>query len=186
MKPKIIIVDNDLVFRQSLFFLISVQNNAEVVGKTSDGKGLIELLSIHKPDLILIDIDIPGMNSAEVLKAVFELTPQTNVIVFSMFHDEEVIERLVGIGVKGFFLKSEAVRELKKEIHSLRRMKENYYINNKVLNYFSRMAPGKYQVFVENLWIKNDVNRSFGRNKISTNRKIETNTTKYLYSKIFK
>lgn len=155
IKPKLIIVDNNLIFRQSLHFLIGVHNNAQVIGKTSTGKGLIELLSHLKPDLILIDIDMPRLNGVELMKEVFRLNPNVEIIAFTMFEHDGYINELIKIGVKRFLLKSSVLIELQLDIHSLRMFEDDNYFNIPTLNIISKLNLKYLQMKFENIWLKN-------------------------------
>lgn len=155
IKPKLIIVDNNLIFRQSLDFLISVHNNAQVIGKTSTGKGLIELLSHLKPDLILIDIDMPKLNGVEVIKEVLQLNPNAEIIAFTMFEHDDYISDLIEIGVKKFLLKSTVLIELELDIHSLSMFGNHKYLNTQTLNIINKLNLKYFQLKFENIWLKN-------------------------------
>jgi len=155
IKPKLIIVDDNLIFRQSLDFLISVHNNAQVIGKTTSGKGLLELLSQLKPDLILIDIDMPKLNGIEVIKEALQLNPNAQIIAFTMFEHDDYISDLIEIGVKKFLLKSTALIELENDIHSLRMFKYDNYFNIQTLNIISKLNLEYFQLKFENIWLKN-------------------------------
>ena len=132
-KPKLILVDNNLTFRQRLTFLINVENSAEIIGKASTGDDFIELLTNYHPDLILMDIDIPQLDGIEVVKKAFKMLPELKIFALTMFGDDEYIISLIKMGVIGFILKSSAIYELDKDIHSLLTV-ENYCINNQILN----------------------------------------------------
>jgi len=118
-KPKIIIVDDNHTFRQSLILLITVENIAEVIGKASNGIEFIDLLSYHKPDLVLMDIDMPEMNGIEATKKALELIPDLKIIVFSMYGNEEYYSRMIELGVKGYILKSCHIDEFEKAIQDV-------------------------------------------------------------------
>jgi len=85
IKPKLILVDNNLTFRQRLIFLINVENSAEIIGKATNGDEFIKLLTQHKPDLILMDIDIPKLNGIEVVRKALKMLPGLKIIAFTLF-----------------------------------------------------------------------------------------------------
>ena len=68
VKPNIILVDDYLIFRQGLSSIISSENIATVIAEASDGIEFMELLSIFKPDMVLMDIDMHRMNGLEITK----------------------------------------------------------------------------------------------------------------------
>jgi len=86
-KPEIIIVDDHMIFRQGLKSLITVENFAAVIGEASNGNEFIELLSHLKPDLVLMDIDMPHMNGMEATQKALAIMPELKIIAFTMFGD---------------------------------------------------------------------------------------------------
>lgn len=125
-KPKIIIVDDNKTFRQSLILLITIENIANVIGKASNGIELIELLAQSKPDLVLMDIDMPEMNGIEATKKALELMPELKIIAFSMFGNEEYYTKMKMLGVKGYLLKSCHIDEFERAIRDVMKG-ENYF-----------------------------------------------------------
>ena len=137
-KPDIIIVDDHLIFRQGLKSLVTVENIATVIGEASNGMEFIELLSHLKPDLGLMDIDMPRMNGIEATQKALEMIPDLKIIAFSMFGDEEYYYKMINIGVKGFILKSSGINELEKAIQEVM-LGESYFSNEllrKIINNF--------------------------------------------------
>ena len=144
-KPEIIIVDDHLIFRQGLKSLVTVENIATVIGEASNGMEFIELLSHLKPDLVLMDIDMPRMNGMEATQKALELMPDLKIIAFSMFSDEEYYYKMIDVGVKGFILKSSGISELEKAIQDVM-MGESYFSNEllrKIINNFGHKTPIK-------------------------------------------
>lgn len=124
-KPTIIIVDDNPTFRQSLILLITVENMAQVIGKASNGIEFLEILSCKKPDLVLMDIDMPEMDGIEATQKALEMNPDLKIIVFSMYGNEEYYSKMIELGVKGYILKSCHIDEFEKAIHEV--MKGNNY-----------------------------------------------------------
>jgi DNA-binding NarL/FixJ family response regulator len=144
-KPDIIIVDDHLIFRQGLKSLITIENIATVIGEASNGKEFIELLSHLKPDLVLMDIDMPHMNGMEATKKALELIPDLKIIAFTMFGDEEYYYKMIDLGVKGFILKSSGINELEKAISEVM-LGESYFSNEllrKIISNLSRKNANK-------------------------------------------
>ena len=139
-KPNIIIVDDHLILRQGITALITTENIATVIGEASNGKEFIELLSHLKPDLVLMDIDMPHMNGMEATKKALELMPELKIIAFTMFGDEEYYYKMIDMGVKGFILKSSGINELEKAISEVM-LGESYFSNEilrKIISNLSR------------------------------------------------
>jgi DNA-binding NarL/FixJ family response regulator len=139
-KPDIIIVDDHLIFRQGLKSLITIENIATVIGEASNGKEFIDLLAHLKPDLVLMDIDMPHMNGMEATQKALLLIPDLRIIAFTMFGEEEYYYKMIDLGVKGFILKSSGINELEKAIQDVMEG-ESYFSNEllrKIINNFGR------------------------------------------------
>jgi len=130
-KPEIIIVDDNLNFRQGLIFLITIDNVANVIGKASNEKELFKLLSNQNADVILIDISMLLRNEMETMHTLLKLKPDLKIIAFTMFGDEEYYFTLSHMGVTGFLLKSGGINELERAIENV--MKGETYVSDQLL-----------------------------------------------------
>lgn len=115
-KPQIILVEDHLRFRQGLKLFITVENIGDVIGEASDGTEFVQLLSQLRPDLVLMDIDMPRMNGIVATQKALELMPDLKIIAFTMFEEKEYISRMKELGLKGFILKSCSIREIEEAI----------------------------------------------------------------------
>lgn len=153
-KPTIILVDDHIIFRQGLKSLITAENLGTVIGEASDGNEFIHILTHPAPNLVIMDIDMPNMNGMEAAKKALELFPNLKIIVFTMFGDDEYLQKMISLGVKGFILKSNGITEIEKSIHdvingktyfskSLSSQSVNKMINRKhlVVNEESKKTP---------------------------------------------
>ncbi|MBC8006091.1 MAG: response regulator transcription factor [Verrucomicrobia bacterium] len=138
-KPEIIIVDDHLIFRQGLKSLITSENIASVIGEASNGKEFLQLLTTLRPDLVLMDIDMPHMNGMEATQKALELIPDLKIIAFTMFGDEEYYYKMIDLGVKGFILKSSGINELEKAIKEVI-MGESYFSNEVLRKIISNLG----------------------------------------------
>jgi DNA-binding NarL/FixJ family response regulator len=118
-KPNIILVDDHLIFRQGLASVITVENMATVIGEASDGYEFINLLANLRPDVVLMDIDMPNMNGIEATQKALKLMPDLKIIVYTMFGEDEYYYRLIELGVKGFMLKSGSISQLEDAIREV-------------------------------------------------------------------
>ena len=148
-KPDLIIVDDHLIFRQGLKSLITFENIATVIGEASNGLEFIELLSHLKPDLVLMDIDMPHMNGMEATQKALELLPDLKIIAFTMFGDEEYYYKMIDLGVKGYILKSSGINELEKAISEVM-LGESYFSNELLRKIISNMGRKKAIIPIEN------------------------------------
>jgi DNA-binding NarL/FixJ family response regulator len=143
--PNIIIVDDHLIFRQGLKSIITSENIANVIGEASNGIEFIELLADMKPDLVLLDIDMPYMNGIDATAKAMSLRPDLKIIAFTMFSDEDYYYKMIDRGVKGFILKTSGITELENAIHSVM-AGESFFSNEllrKIISNFGRKSDNK-------------------------------------------
>lgn len=132
-KPDIILVDDHQIFRRGIKSILTIEGIATVIGEASTGREFIESLSHLKPDLVLMDIDMPDMNGLEATEKALQLMPDLKIIAFTMFGDEEYFVRLIELGAVGYVLKSSDISELEKAILVIMKG-EKYYSNHQLQN----------------------------------------------------
>jgi DNA-binding NarL/FixJ family response regulator len=115
----IIIVDDHRLFREGLGFIIREMEGLNLVAEASNGKEFLELLKDGKPDLVLMDINMPVMDGAEASRKALELYPDLKILVLSMYGDDQYYNTMIDIGVKGFILKDADNKELKHAVLSI-------------------------------------------------------------------
>jgi DNA-binding NarL/FixJ family response regulator len=116
---KIILVDDHKMFREGLKFALSQMSRMNVVGEASDGKMFLQVLETTKPDIVLMDINMPKMNGAEATAEAIKVNPEIKIIALSMFSDTEYYQKMVSVGVKGFLVKETGIEELAKAIETV-------------------------------------------------------------------
>ncbi|MFA8434313.1 MAG: response regulator [Marinifilaceae bacterium] len=109
---KTVIVDDHKLFRKGLRLILQDMNNIEVVAEASNGQEFLDLLNRIKPDMVLMDINMPLINGIEATSEALKRYPELKIIALSMFGESEYYERMVEAGVKGFLLKNSDSSEL--------------------------------------------------------------------------
>ena len=94
-KPDIIIVDDHDIFRDGLKSLISLKNIATVVGEASNGVEFLEILQNIKPNIVLMDIAMPLMDGITATEKALAIYPDLNILVLSMFGEEEYYYKMI-------------------------------------------------------------------------------------------
>ena len=128
-KPKIIIVDNNLTFRQSLTFILTIENIAEVIGVASNGKEFMNVLSGKKPDLVLMGFSQHALDGIETTKNALRVMPDLKIIVFSMFGHDGYYSKMIDLGVSGFLQKSCHFDEFKEVFNLVMNGENNFSLN---------------------------------------------------------
>ena len=111
-KLRILIADDHSLVRIGLKSMLGFQPDMEVVGEAPDGKRAIELATELKPDVVVMDLMMPGMNGADATKGVMEASPGTRVIVLTSFGSASDLARAVDNGASGAQSKEESTDRL--------------------------------------------------------------------------
>lgn len=106
------LVDDHDVLLSGIKLWLSKVDNWEVVAEVSSGEEAIEVAKQVKPDLVLMDISMPGMNGIEALKKIKEVNEKIKVLMLTMHSDEEYLKGALKAGASGFVLKRAAHKEL--------------------------------------------------------------------------
>ncbi len=116
---RILLVDDQNIVRQGLQALLEPNADLEVIGTANDGKSALEKVQALHPDLVLIDIEMPGMNGVTATKKICQLFPTTKVIVLTSHEDAKYVAQALQAGAKGYLLKHTLVEDLEKAIWSV-------------------------------------------------------------------
>ena len=112
-KPiSVLIVDDHDIVREGLRRILGKRDDIEVVAEAVTAEEAIDLIETHKPDISLIDIQLPGMSGMELTSRARESNPDGEVVVLTMFDDREVATRAIRAGAIGYVLKATANRQL--------------------------------------------------------------------------
>lgn len=131
-KIKILIVDDHPLFRQGVRWTLSDEPDFEIVGEAENGQEAIKLTERLAPDVVLIDISLPGLNGLEVARVIKRREPRTSIIVISMLEDDEQLFNAIKAGAAAYATKgieSEALIGMIRDVAA-----GKYLINDKVLS----------------------------------------------------
>ena len=113
---KVMIAEDQAIILHSLVILLNSLQNIKIIGTALNGVDLMKQLEKEKPDVILMDINMPKMNGAEATKLINEKMPWVKVIALSMYDHPVYIKKMFKSGVKGFISKNVTNMELGKAI----------------------------------------------------------------------
>ncbi|MDO8547922.1 MAG: response regulator transcription factor [Nitrospirales bacterium] len=111
-KIRILIADDHAVLRAGLRMLINSQEDLEVIGEAADGAEAVEQAGVLQPDLVLMDITMPGGGGIPAIPAVLKACPNTRVLVLTMHDDATYLRATMEAGATGYLVKSAADTEL--------------------------------------------------------------------------
>jgi len=102
---KVLICDDQALIRDSLELLLRLEKDMLVVGQAQDGAEAVELAERHQPDLVLMDLKMPGMNGIEATRQIRARWPQIKVLVLTTYDDDEWLFDAIRAGAAGYLLK---------------------------------------------------------------------------------
>lgn len=114
---RVVVVEDHTLVRQSLMKAIAAEPGFEVVGGAGRGDDAMLVVKERSPDLLLLDINLPGEDGLQVAERLKSQAPGVRVIILTMHEDEASIRRAVGVGVEGYVPKSASTEEL---LHAMR------------------------------------------------------------------
>jgi DNA-binding NarL/FixJ family response regulator len=112
LKTTILIADDHAVFRRGLSSLLSERNGWAVVGEAGDGEDAVSLAGALRPRIALLDIEMPRLTGLEAAQRISSVSPETRIVVLSMYGDARYLERAREAGASGYALKSEPIAAL--------------------------------------------------------------------------
>lgn len=102
---KVLICDDQALIRDGLEMLLRLERDIEVVGLAQDGAEAVELTARHRPDLVLMDLKMPGMNGIEATRQIHLHYPTVKVLVLTTYDDDEWVFDALRAGAAGYLLK---------------------------------------------------------------------------------
>jgi NarL family two-component system response regulator LiaR len=134
----ILIADDHALVRDGTRRILEAERDMEVVGEAGDGEEAVALASTLKPDVAIIDIDMPKLNGIEVTRQIKALYPETAILILTAYSDDQFVYSLLEAGAAGYLLKSIRSPELVDAVRALHAGESVLHpaIARKVLNRF--------------------------------------------------
>ncbi len=119
---RIVIVDDHDLVREGIRALLEQDPLFEVVGETGDGQEAIRVVTRLRPDVVLMDVNLPGgMGGLEAAETIVRDLPEVKVIILTQYENREYIKRAIRIGARGYLLKRSLSAQLKEAIRTVHR-----------------------------------------------------------------
>jgi len=140
---RILIADDHPVFRYGLRALLAAEPTTEVIGEATTGEEAIAKASSLQPDVILMDLNMPGVNGIEATRRILEMTPHMSILVLTMFDDDDSIFAAMRAGARGYLLKGEEGEETVRAIQAVSSGEAIFSpaIARKLMQYFGARRP---------------------------------------------
>ncbi len=133
------IIEDNKAFSQALHYLINNESDLSIVYSSNNCNNLVEAIKENKPDVIIMDIEMPGINGIEGVRLIKNALPDTHVLMLTTFEDNDKIFDSIKSGATGYMLKNDPPENI---IHAIRKVNKGESVMNgrvarKVLQYFN-------------------------------------------------
>ena len=144
---RVALVDDDSLVRAGLAMILGADPGIEVVGQGGDGSEAVPLVQKHRPDVLLIDVRMPGLDGIAATKAVTSLPNPPRIIMLTTFDMDEYVFRALEAGASGFLLKDTPPQDLIRAVHVVAGGDAmlSPTITRRMLAHFSDANPGTRQ-----------------------------------------
>jgi DNA-binding NarL/FixJ family response regulator len=141
---RILLADDHDVVRRGLRTLLGERTGWEVCGEAGSGREAVELARQLQPDVAIVDLMMPDLNGLETTRQISRASPRTQVLIFTMHHNETVIHDVLDAGARGYVLKSDDERHIIPAVEALLR-RQPYFsaqVSETVLEGYLRASQG--------------------------------------------
>ena len=131
-KIKVLVTDDHTLFRQGIFTLLDNEQDIDVVGEAANGTDSVNQITELRPDVVLMDIGMPGLSSFEATRQIKKVRPETKILLLTMYDDEDYLVECMEVGGSGYVLKDSPATQLLAAIRDVHR--GGSYLSPKMLS----------------------------------------------------
>jgi DNA-binding NarL/FixJ family response regulator len=136
---RVLLADDHTLVRAGIRALLEKIPGVEVAGEAGDGREVLDLIKTHQPDVVLLDISMPGLNGLQTLARITRDFPQVRVVILSMHHNDEYVLQALKSGVSGYLLKRAATAELAAAVKTV--VGGEVYLSREIASQFLKKFP---------------------------------------------
>ncbi len=118
-KTRVLIADDQAITRSGLRMLLSSAENVEIIGEARDGEQAVAMAAAEQPDVILMDLRMPGVNGIEATRRIHRASPNIAILILTVFEDDTSIFPAIRAGARGYLLKNSEQQELLRAIETV-------------------------------------------------------------------
>ncbi|HXT90206.1 MAG TPA: response regulator transcription factor [Trebonia sp.] len=111
-RTRVLIVDDHMLVREGLRRILQAQDDMDVVGEAGDSAAAVAVAARERPDIVLLDVEIPGGEATATVRKLRAAAPESRVIILSMHEGPALVQELLAAGIRGYLLKSIHWQEL--------------------------------------------------------------------------
>ena len=118
-KIRLMLVEDHILMRMGLVSATRIESDMVVVAEVDDGRKVVESYRKHKPDVILLDLRLPGMDGVQVIKALREESPDVRIVILSCYGGGDDVTRALQTGASGYVLKSMPLQQVLEAVRAV-------------------------------------------------------------------
>lgn len=151
MKIGVVIVEDHEIYRGGLKTFFATVPEVALLGEAATAEDALELIPKCRPNLVLMDVRLPGMSGIEATQKIAEASPETHVLILSMFDDDPSVFAAMQAGARGYVLKGAKHGELLRAVQAVAGGEAIFSasIATRMIRYFTKPVPGRGRVFSE-------------------------------------
>jgi DNA-binding NarL/FixJ family response regulator len=115
---RVLLADDHAMFRQGIREMLSTDEGIEVVGEAQNGQEAVTLARKLRPDVVLLDVEMPVMGAKQAMESMLESLPLPRVVIVTMYDDPRLVRELIGLGAVAYLVKSATMEELHAAVHT--------------------------------------------------------------------
>jgi DNA-binding NarL/FixJ family response regulator len=140
---RVLVVDDHAVFRYGMRAMLANAQGFEVVGEAASGEEAVEKAAEAHPDIVLMDVQMPGMNGIEATRRILQTNPEVSVVVVTMFGDDDSVFSAMRAGARGYVLKGADAEEVMKVLSAVAAGEAHFgpEIARRLMGFFSAPRP---------------------------------------------
>jgi DNA-binding NarL/FixJ family response regulator len=115
---RVLLADDHTMFRQGLREMLSTDEAIEVVGEAENGREAVALARERRPDVVVLDVEMPVMGAAEAMDGMLEISPPPRILIVTMYDNPRLVRELLARGASGYLVKSASLEELLAAVHT--------------------------------------------------------------------
>lgn len=126
---RVLLVDDHELFREGIAEIFAAEDGMEVAGEAENGQKAIALAEREKPDVVLLDVEMPVMGAEEAIGRILEVSPSSRVVVLTMYDDPRLVQNLVTLGAYAYIVKSATREELLTAVRTVSRSRDRVLLS---------------------------------------------------------
>jgi DNA-binding NarL/FixJ family response regulator len=181
----VLVADDHTLFREGVVQMCHAEDDLEVVGQADDTTDAVAIAHRARPDVVLLDVEMPGLGAEESLRQILKMSPNSKVVVLTMHDDARLVKRLLSLGAHAFVVKSATRDELVAAIRTVKRSKDNIVLSVSKTTMERLREPETGPLSARELEILTFVARGYSNAQIASTLYISEGTVKRHLTNIY-